>query len=145
MKSDMQDMPDEYWRQKLTPEQYRVLRAKGTEVPGSGALLHNKSSGMYQCAACGADLFSSDAKFDSGSGWPSFCEPANAEHVDLKIDDSHGMSRTEVLCKHCGGHLGHVFDDGPADRGGKRYCVNSVALQFNKNKEKMTLSDDKVG
>lgn len=120
----------EEWKRKLSPEEYHVMREKGTESPFSGKLLHEKRTGMFRCAGCGAELFSSDAKFDSGTGWPSFTEPANRAHVELKDDTSHGMHRTEVLCKHCGAHLGHVFDDGPQDRGGKRYCINSCALAF---------------
>ena len=104
---------------KLTPEQYNVLREKGTEMPFTGKLLNNKENGMYACAACGAELFSSDAKFDSGTGWPSFDNPANTKNVELKQDKSLFMKRVEVLCKNCGGHLGHVFDDGPTKTGAK--------------------------
>lgn len=116
------------WKKKLSPEQYRVLREKGTEAPFTGKLLSNKEKGTYVCAACGIELFSSKAKFDSGTGWPSFTE---AENVELKEDNSHGMKRVEVVCKNCGGHLGHVFDDGPFPSG-KRYCINSVCLNFEK-------------
>ena len=125
---------DDQWRAELTPAQYDVLRRAGTEPPGSGAYLYNKDSGMYRCAACGLELFSSDTKFESGTGWPSFTEPANLEHIELHNDKSHGMARTEVICKRCGGHLGHVFEDGPAAAGGKRYCINSAALNFSKRK-----------
>ena len=118
------------FRSKLTPEQYDVLRRRGTERPFSGEYVYSKESGMYQCAACGADLFSSDTKFDSGTGWPSFTEPATAAAVDLVDDSSHGMHRTEVTCKRCGSHLGHVFPDGPKDAGGMRYCINSLSLQL---------------
>ena len=118
------------WKDKLSPEEYRVLREGETEAPFSGELLSNHESGMYRCKACGTELFSSSAKFDSGSGWPSFTDPAVAENVGLRSDDSHGMVRTEVYCKNCRGHLGHVFDDGPRDAGGKRYCINSVCLSF---------------
>ena len=120
------------WRERLTPEQFDVLRNKGTERPFSGRYVHSKESGMYQCAACGADLFSSDTKFESGTGWPSFTEPANLEHVELRPDNSLFMRRTEVVCKHCDAHLGHVFDDGPADKGGQRYCINGCALTLEK-------------
>lgn len=116
------------WREKLTPEQYAILREKGTEVPFSGALLHEKRDGMYRCAACGAALFPSTAKFDSGSGWPSFDE-ALPGAVKLVKDESHGMVRTEVVCNECQSHLGHLFDDGPT-KTGKRYCINSVCLDL---------------
>jgi peptide-methionine (R)-S-oxide reductase len=119
---------DEEWQQSLTPEQYEVLRKGGTEAPFSGEYVSDHSSGMYTCAACGQELFSSDTKFDSGTGWPSFTDPVNAERVELVPDDSHGMHRVEVRCRNCGSHLGHVFDDGPADKGGKRFCINSVCL-----------------
>ena len=120
---------DSDWRAKLTPEQYRVLREGGTERPFSGALLENKQSGEYVCAGCGEPLFDSDSKFDSGSGWPSFTAPASAEAVEEVQDSSHGMVRTEVRCARCGGHLGHVFPDGPGPEG-LRYCVNSASLDF---------------
>lgn len=127
-----QPMPktNEEWKKKLTREQYNVLREKGTEMPFKGKLLHNKENGMYTCAGCGAELFSSDAKFDSGTGWPSF-DKANTENVELKKDISHGMIRTEVICRKCGGHLGHVFNDGPTATG-KRFCINSCSLDFRK-------------
>jgi peptide-methionine (R)-S-oxide reductase len=120
---------DEEWRAELTPEQYEVLRRKGTERPFTGAYVDNKTDGTYVCAGCGAELFSSGTKFESGTGWPSFTDPMNTEHVELHTDTSHGMVRTEVTCKACGGHLGHVFPDGPGP-GGQRYCINSCSLDF---------------
>jgi peptide-methionine (R)-S-oxide reductase len=120
---------DKEWRETLTPEQYRVLREAGTEAPFSGTLLNNKAAGEYVCAGCGEPLLSSDGKFDSGCGWPSFTRPADADAVMEQSDDSHGMHRVEVRCAKCEGHLGHVFPDGPGPTG-LRYCINSAALGF---------------
>lgn len=125
----MTDMTDKDWHEKLTPEQYRVLREKGTERAFTGAYWDHHGEGMYRCAGCGAELFASEAKFESGTGWPSFHAPADAQNVETEVDTSHGMRRVEVHCKNCGGHLGHVFEDGP-DPTGLRYCINSCSLAF---------------
>lgn len=125
-------MTEEELKQKLNPEQYHMLREGGTETPFTGKYWDDHSKGIYTCAACGQELFSSDTKFDSGTGWPSFTEPANLEHVELREDNSLGEHRTEVICKNCGSHLGHLFDDGPQELGGKRYCINSACLMLKK-------------
>ena len=121
---------DAEWRAELSPEQYHILREKGTERAFTGEYEKNKAAGEYVCAACGQPLFESDDKFDSGSGWPSFVRPAEEGAVEEHRDVTHGMVRTEVVCSRCEGHLGHVFEDGPRDRGGMRYCINSASLQF---------------
>lgn len=118
-------------KKRLTPLQYQVTQEKGTEPAFTGTYYSTKDTGMYHCVVCGAELFSSDTKFDSGSGWPSFSEPTAYSKVDLRPDESHGMIRTEVICKQCGAHLGHVFNDGPTSTG-QRYCINSCSLQFEK-------------
>ena len=124
------NLTDEEWRQRLSPEQYRVLRQAGTERAFTGEYEKNKAAGDYVCAGCGQPLFESDAKFDSGSGWPSFTRPAEDGAVEEHRDMAHGMVRTEVVCARCEGHLGHVFPDGPREDGGLRYCINSAALEF---------------
>jgi peptide-methionine (R)-S-oxide reductase len=128
MPDDKLNKPDEEWRRELTPEQYRVLREKGTERAFTGALYHDHSPGKYLCAGCGAELFDSAAKYESGSGWPSFFQPIGPRAVETERDASHGMERVEIHCRRCGGHLGHVFQDGPAPTG-QRYCVNSASLK----------------
>lgn len=126
---------------KQDPQLYKVAREGATEAPFTGKYVDEHAKGMYKCAVCGTELFSSATKFDSGTGWPSFTEPADLAHVELRSDDSFGMHRTEVICKNCGAHLGHLFDDGPADKGGKRYCINSVCLDLEKDQSEPRSSE----
>lgn len=128
--TDKMDLTEAEWREKLTPEQYHVLREGGTERAFTGKYDKNKQAGEYRCAGCGQVLFESDEKYDSRSGWPSFTAPAGDEAIEENCDVSHGMARTEVVCSKCAGHLGHVFPDGPSEAGGMRYCINSAALEF---------------
>ncbi len=139
---DCMKKSEEEWKKQLDTETYQVLRKKATERPFTGKYLHNKEKGMYACAGCGAPLFSSDTKFDSGTGWPSFWSPAEKENVEEKSDRSLFMKRVEILCKQCGGHLGHVFEDGPQPTG-LRYCVNSLSLNFKKTDEKSASAESK--
>lgn len=125
---------DAEWKAELSPEQYEIMRKKGTERAFTGKYWDCHDDGVYRCAGCGAELFKSDDKFESGSGWPSFTQPANPEKVASEVDKSHFMTRTEVLCADCGAHLGHVFPDGPRDKGGLRYCINSASIELEKKK-----------
>lgn len=135
MKNDQAIISKNEIKEKLTAEQYHVTQEKGTEPPFTGKYYNNHETGMYTCIVCGQELFSSSTKFDSGSGWPSFDNPANREHIELQEDTSLFMKRVEVLCKKCGAHLGHLFEDGPKDTTGLRYCINSCALNFLPMKE----------
>jgi peptide-methionine (R)-S-oxide reductase len=126
------NLSDQEWKKRLSPEQYKILRQKGTETPGTGELLKNKDTGDYLCAACNQVVFKSDTKFDSKSGWPSFYEPANTQAVSLEQDDSFGMHRIEVTCSNCGGHLGHLFNDAYDQPTGMVFCINSTSLKFKK-------------
>jgi len=128
--SDLKNKPESYWKERLTLEQYRVVRKKGTERAFTGALYNNHDEGMYECVACGQPLFSSDTKFESGTGWPSFDSPVDSQNIELHEDRSFFMRRTEVVCKNCGAHLGHLFEDGPRNTTGMRYCINSASLSF---------------
>lgn len=129
MKARKVSKTEAQWKEELTPEQYAICRLKGTERPFTGKYWDSHESGVFKCAACGEPLFSSDTKFDSGSGWPSFFKPLSAESVDVEADRSHGMVRTEVMCNSCGAHLGHVFEDGPRPTG-LRYCINSASIDL---------------
>jgi peptide-methionine (R)-S-oxide reductase len=138
MSDDLKNKPEEYWKEKLSPEQYKVLREKGTEAPHSGEFVDHDDAGAYSCAACGQELFMSDTKYESTLpglvGWPAFYAEAAEGRITLKNDDTFGMARTEITCSNCGSHLGHLFDGDPAAKTGKHYCVNSVSLKFDPKK-----------
>ena len=142
MKKEKMPKTEEEWKNKLTSQQFRVLRKKGTEAAFTGKLLYNKDEGVYRCAACGAPLFSSDTKFESGTGWPSFFKPIKKDAIKETTDSSFGIIRTDITCANCGGHLGHVFHDGPQPTG-LRYCLNSCALGFDEKKEKKAAKSKK--
>ena len=133
--TDPKNISEAEWRERLTPEQYHVLREAGTERAFTGQYDKHYEEGTYACAGCGTVLFESDAKYNSGCGWPAFTKPAEGDKIEERRDISHGMIRTEVLCAECGGHLGHVFPDGPRDQGGMRYCINSLSLDFDAKEE----------
>ncbi len=134
MNDDLKNKPDSYWKEKLTEDEFRVVRKKGTETPWTGVYLDNHEAGTYKCVACGQELFMSDTKFESGSGWPSFWDVVDKSKVTVNTDKTFDMEREEVECSRCGAHLGHLFPDGPADKGGARYCINSVSLKFDPKK-----------
>lgn len=135
MADDLKNMPDSFWKEKLTPEQYRVTREKGTEYPWVGVYVDNHEAGVYKCSSCGQELFKSDTKYDSGTGWPAFWDLVDKTKVTSHVDKSFGMVRDTVECSRCGAHLGHVFPDGPREHGGMRYCVSSVSLAFDPKKK----------
>ncbi|MBN1329457.1 MAG: peptide-methionine (R)-S-oxide reductase MsrB [Candidatus Heimdallarchaeota archaeon] len=132
--NSFKELSDEEWKKRLSKIEYQVLREKGTERPFTGEFWNHKEKGIYTCAGCGTELFSSETKFVSGCGWPSYYDVIDKDKIEERIDRSHGMKRIEVVCKNCGGHLGHLFDDGPSDKTGLRYCINSVSLMFKKSK-----------